>query len=394
MNSTHTKTISHLHEDRQWDVRLNVQTDEYLKTITDNITRQYTERGSLKYILIGGIEIGTKPSQDDYQIRHVHIAAIFHNRVSKAAIIKNWGIIEGNGYYLVPRNRDLPYAGWRAHHTKEYSKIDKDARIIYEAGELPKDSGEKRKIITRSDAEKKLTTDEVLKRMRGLIEQGKEEEAFEVYPRTYLQWGEKLKAMVQQKKPSGTKTHPHIWVMGFPGSGKTAVMNFIYPNTYKKDLNNRFFDLYDDKIHDHIMLEDLDHQNVDKLGVQFLKTLCDESGFPIDQKYKTPQLTKSTILVTSNYCIDEIINNVQSVGCTQTKAALHRRFLELRIDCLLRLLGLHLIPAYERKQLKLKGNNDPKAVFMTWDYIQNIPKGEEVKDPIYYQNMILRYYYN
>jgi hypothetical protein len=383
--------VSYKHADRQWDVRLNVQTDEYLQDIVENIMLESTN-GKFAYILIGGCEIGTKPSQDDYKVRHVHIAAIFHNRVTKASIIKNWGIVEGNGYYLVPRNRDLPYSGWKAHHTKEHSKVNPAEKIIFEAGELPEDNGKKRK-FERSEAEKKETTDTVIKKMRKLIEEGKDDQAFETYPRTFLTYGERIKALVQQKKPGGaTKKHPHIWIFGFPGTGKTAIMNYIYPRTYKKDLNNRFFDLYDDKVHDHIMLEDLDHQNVEKLGIQFLKTLCDESGFPIDQKYKTPQLTKSTILVTSNFTINDVVP--EGKGVEETKQALHRRFLEVRVDDFLRLLGLKLIPPYERKQLKMKGNDDPKAIFMTWDYVRNSPTGEEVQDPDYYQDLILGYYYS
>lgn len=385
-----TTRVAYQHEDRQWDARINVQTDEYLDTIRSNITRQYTERGHLKYILIGGCEIGTKPSQDDYKIRHVHIAAIFNNRVSKAAIIKNWGIIEGNGYYLVPRNRDLPYAGWRAHHTKEHSKVDASSTLIYEAGELPKDVGEKRKIV-RSDAEKKETTDVIIKKIRTLLEQDMDEEAFNLYPRTYMQWGEKIKTLIIQKKPKGTKAFPHIWLYGFPGTGKTAVLNFLFPRTYKKDLNNRFFDLYNPRDHDFIMLEDMDHQNVEKLGIQFLKTLCDESGFPIDQKYKTPQLAKGTILVTSNFTIGDVVP--EGKGVEETKRALNRRFLQVRIDQLLYLLGLKLIPAYERKQLKLKGNDKADAVFMEWDYVQDCPTGQDVKPAEHYQNILLGYYY-
>lgn len=241
------------------------------------------------------------------------------------------------------------------------------------------------------DIEKKSTTDEVLRKIRKLIEEDKEDEAFQLYPRNYILYGERLKSLVKQKKPEGASAAPHIWVYGFPGTGKTAIMNFIYPKTYKKDLNNRFFDLYDGKIHDHIMLEDLDHANVEKLGIQFLKTLCDESGFPIDQKYKTPQLAKSTILVTSNFQINAVVP--EGKGVDETKMALHRRFWELRIDQLYKILGLKLIPKYERNQLKINGNNDPKAVFMTWNYLRDTPTGEEVKDPEYYQQLIVDMYY-
>lgn len=77
------QVVSYKHEDRQWDCRINVQRDDYLNALTERIISEHRDRGMFKYILIGGCEIGTKPSQDDYQIRHVHIAAIFNNRVSK-----------------------------------------------------------------------------------------------------------------------------------------------------------------------------------------------------------------------------------------------------------------------------------------------------------------------
>ena len=384
------KTIAYNHEDRQWDARFNVQTDEYLEDIVGAIKSEQ-EKGKFKYILIGGCEVGTKPTQDDYQVRHVHVAAVFHNRASKSSILTNWHIKQGNGYYLVPRNRDFPYAGWRAHHTKEHSKVDPTSTILFEAGDLPTDMGTKRKQAERSDLEKKSTTDEVIRKIRRLLEDGKDAEAFEQYPRNYLLYGERLKTLITQRKPEGTRPHPHIWLYGFPGTGKTAIMNFLYPNTYKKDLNNRFFDLYDDKRHDHIMLEDLDHQNVEKLGIQFLKTLCDESGFPIDQKYKTPQLTKSTILVTSNFTINDVVP--EGKGVDETKMALHRRFLQLRVDAFLKLIGLKLIPPYERKQLKKAGNNNAAAVFMTWNYVHDCPTGEDVKAPEFYQDMIIDLYY-
>lgn len=384
------KSVCYKHEDRQWDARINMQTDEYANEVISAIKSEH-EKGKFKYILIGGYEIGTRSTQDDYGVRHVHIAAMFNNRCSKASIIKNWAIKEGNGYYLVPRNRDLPYGGWRDHHTKEFSKIDKGAPIVFEAGELPADVGAKRK-IGPSELEKKCTTDEALRKMRKLLEDNDDDTAFELYPRNFVLYGERIKSMIQQKKPQGTKTHPHIWLFGFPGTGKTAVMNFLYPQTYKKDLNNRFFDLYDPKVQTHVMLEDLDHANVEKLGIQFLKTLCDESGFPIDQKYKACQLAKTTVLITSNFTINDVVP--EGKGVDETKMALHRRFLQLRIDVLLNFLGLRLIPPYERKQLKLHGNNDPKAIFMSYDYLRDCPTGHPVQEPEHYQNMILNAYYN
>lgn len=119
-----------------------------------------------------------------------------------------------------------------------------------------------------------------------------------------------------------TNGDPHIWVFGYPGTGKTALMNLIYPNYYKKNLHNKFFDQYDPDKHTHVLLEDLDFDGVERLSINFLKTICDEAGFSIDQKYKTPQLARTTVLVTSNFQINDL---VEGQGAEQNVAALLRR---------------------------------------------------------------------
>jgi len=386
------RKISHGHEDRQWDIRINFQSDEYRDDVTNRIREQQL-LGRFKYILIGGFEIGTRPYQNDYGVRHVHIAVIFNNRASKASIIKNWGIIEGNGYYMVPRNRELPYSGWRAHHVKEFSKIDPTQLVVFEAGELPKDVHDKR-TTQRSELEKKETSDTVIKNIRQLLQDGKDEEAFQKYPRNFVIYGERIKTLLRQKlQSSGTDLrNPHIWVYGFPGTGKTAILSYIYPDRYKKNIDNKYFDLYDAKVHSHVLLEDFDHACVDKLGIQFVKTLCDEAGFPIDQKYKTPQLIRTTVLVTSNFTIEDVVP--QGAGVAETKVALFRRFMHVRIDDFLRLLGIKLIPSYERKVLKSQGNELPGALFMSWDYVQGIPTGVPLSSPEYYAGVIRRYIYS
>lgn len=391
--SMNTPSVPHSHEDRQWDIRVNVQDPEYLEEIIQAIMEEH-HKGRFRYVLVGGVEIGDNPRTSDFGVKHVHIAVIFHNRASKGSIIKNWKIKEGNGYYMVPRNRELPYDGWREHHIKQRTKVNPVEDIILEYGDLPV-SAKRKAPVLRSEDEKRKKTDEVLIHMRELFEQDKEEEAWKLYPRNYLMYGEKIKSKMQQKLKNffGTKTDPHIYLFGTPGSGKTSLLKWIYPRTYKKDLSNRFFDLYDDSLHDHVILEDLDMDNIEKLSVQFLKTICDEGGFPIDQKYKTPQITRSTILITSNYSIDQLINPDNTTDVEGAKKALKRRFFHLRVDALHRLLGIKLLPEYERKQLKKEGNEDPSKLYMSWDWVTDSPTGEPLKDIIHYQTKIRDTYY-
>lgn len=384
------KTVPFTTEDRQWDARFNVQQDEDLTRLLDAIGQEW-ERGKFKYILVGGVEIGTRPYQDDYQIKHVHVAAIFHNRVSKRSILKNWNVKEGNGYYLVPRNRDLPYTGWKSHHIKEFSKVDKTKSTLYEMGTLPEDIKKQR--VQASEEEKKRKIDDILIEMRTLIEEKKEDEAFRKFPRNYLTYGEKIKAMVTQKKDFfKTNGDPHIWLHGFPGTGKTAILSYIYPKYFKKNLHNKFFDLYNPSEHTHVLLEDLDHEAVERLSINFVKTICDEAGFAIDQKYKTPQLTRTTVLVTSNFNIPEIIPD--GPGIEQNKGALLRRFWHVNIMSLLRMLGVKLLPKYERQQLQKEGNDNPGKLFISWDYLTDTPLCTPLRSPEEYQKIIKDHFYN
>lgn len=418
-------TVPHHTQDRQWDARFNVPTEDYLQCILDGI-KSDNERGRLKYVLVSGVEVGTKPQHDDYQVRHIHVAVIFHNRVSKAAILKNWSIIEGHGYYLVPRNRDLPYQGWRNHHLKEFSKVDKSVLSLFEDGELPLDE-KKRKRVDASEEEKKGKLDSNLLVIKQLLESKKEDEAFNRFPRTYLQYGEKIKTMIVQRRDFfQQKRHPNIWLHGYAGTGKTQILNYVYPTYYKKNLTNRFFDLFDTKIHTHVMCEDVDFECMERLGLNFFKTICDQAGFPIDQvckilipeiviniitfigyseswsfylyyslqKYKTPQLIQVSCLVTSNFTIDQLICNMDNTnGVEENKAALLRRFYHVPIYKFLQLLGLKLIPHFDRVKLNKEGNNDPAKLFMTWDYMTDTPLCTPIHSPEYYQERIRDHFY-
>lgn len=390
MSAIPPKSVDYKYQDRQWDARFNVQTDEDYDRLLAALQREW-DAGKFRYVLCGGIEVGTRPNQTDYQTRHVHCALIFHNRVSKSSILKNLDIKEGNGYYLVPRNRDLPYSGWRTHHIKEFSKLHPTKLIAFEMGELPNDEGKKPKQAA-SDLEKKRKIDEVLVDMRTLLEEGKEDEAFVKYPRNYLIYGERLKAMVTQKRDFfNNKGDPHIWLHGFAGAGKTAILSFVYPMYFKKNLHNKFFDLYDPKVHTHVMLEDLDHEAVERLSINFLKTLCDEAGFAVDQKYKTPQLARTTVLVTSNFEISDLIN--EGPGIEENKKAMYRRFWHIRVDEFMRVLGLKLVDKSERWILKKAGNTDLSKLFIPWDYKWNLPSCEPLKTPEEYQAIIRDAFY-
>lgn len=380
------------HVDREWDARFNVPTQEDLDVIVASVKAE-VQAGRFKYVLVSGVEVGSRPFQDDYLIRHVHLALVYNNRVTKSSILKNLGVKQGNGYYLVPRKREFPYSGWKKHHTKTETKVDASSLCLYEYGTLPTDRLAAVESAPRSAEEKKRKLDDIIVEMRQLIEEGREEESFRKFPRNHLTYGEKIKAMVMQKRDFfKSKGDPHIWLFGNPGSGKSAILQVIYPEYYNKNVENRFFDRYLDGQHSHVLLQDVDHNVMDNLGVQFFKSVCDEAGYPIDAKYKTPQIARLTILISSNFTIEDVVAE-EIKGRRENVTALQRRFWQVNIRDLLPILGVKLLSKYEITQLKKAGNLDPRKIFLAYDYLRDVPTGLPLATAEEYQKIIKDHFY-
>lgn len=226
-----------------------------------------------------------------------------------------------------------------------------------------------------------------------MIENNQEDECFRKFPRNYLTYGEKIKALVHQRRDFfKTNGDPHIWLYGLPGTGKSALLQVIYPKYFNNNLDTRFFDRYNSAHNTHVLMQDVDHNCVEKLGVQFFKSVCDEAGYPIDQKYKTPQIERLTILVTSNFRITDVVPE-DLKGRNENVQALCRRFYEIDIAKLLPHLGIKLLNKYEINLLKKANNTDPSKCFMSWDYLRDCPTGEPLKPAEDYQQIIKDLYY-
>nr|UQB76434.1 nonstructural protein [Flumine parvovirus 12] len=378
-------------KDRQWDCRFNSPNPDTDQALVDN-ARDAFEQGRLRYVLVGGAEIGTNPNHDDYGCRHVHLCVVSANPLARSTVLSTFGI--KRGYYCVPRNRTLPITGWRKHHTKQESKVDPSITLLYEAGELPAET--KGSWTLRGPEEKKRSVDEVLVEIKDCLKrQETEDQIFAKYPRNWMQYGEKIKSMMLQRvdffKRNGD---PNIWLHGTAGAGKSSLLYYIYPNAYKKCLYNRFFDLYNPATQDHVLLEDLDHAAVENLGLNFIKTMCDESGFTFDQKYKAGQRSVTTVLISSQFDIANILDHLdKQIEIGEQGKALRRRFMEIHSNDLQRLLGIKLKNRYELGLLKQSGNTEVSKCYYAWNYVENMPSLRAIPSPEECQALIREAYY-
>ena len=390
-NNTEIQSKKYTTKDRQWDCRFNTPGPETDSTIVENAKAAF-ESGRLRYILVGGPEIGTNPKQDDYGCRHVHLCIVAANPLARSTILSMFGI--KRGFYCVTRNRTLPISGWRDHHIKQATKVDQNTLCLYEAGDLPADT--KQVYTLRSTEEKKRSIDEVLIEIKECLKRHEtEDEIFAKYPRNWMMYGEKVKSMLLQRidffKRNGD---PNIWLHGGAGCGKSSLLYYVYPNAYKKCLYNRFFDLYNPAVQDHVLLEDLDHAAVEALSLNFIKTMCDESGFTYDQKYKAGQRAVTTVLISSQFDIGNILAHLdKQVEIGEQGNALRRRFMEIRASELHRLLGIKLKNRYELGLLKREGNTDVSKCFYAWNYLEDMPSLHPIPTPEECRKIIREAYY-
>jgi len=111
-----------------------------------------------------------------------------------------------------------------------------------------------------------------------------------------------------------------IWIYGTTGTGKSHAIETRFPNCYKKCMDDlKWFDGYAGE--EAVYLEDIDKYQVKWGGV--LKRLADRWPMQASVKGSMAYIRPKYVLVTSNYRIDEIWTDPQTVE------PLQRRFTEI-----------------------------------------------------------------
>lgn len=150
----------------------------------------------------------------------------------------------------------------------------------------------------------------------SLIKEGKEmSEIAEKCPTTYVKFSRGLRDLkLILDKPYTPSSLRGIWYWGPPGTGKSRQARELYPTAYLKS-QSKWFDGYSGQ--KTILLDDLD-TNV--LG-HYLKIWADRYACTGETKGGTINLQHDTIIITSNYSIDNLFKDDEEMA-----RAIRRRF--------------------------------------------------------------------
>lgn len=120
----------------------------------------------------------------------------------------------------------------------------------------------------------------------------------------YVKYYSSLKNIAKdhQIKP-GPEDVKAYWIYGPTGTGKSHCVETSFPNCYKKAMDDlKWFDGYQDQ--DVVYLEDIDKYQVKWGGL--LKRLADRWPMQASIKGTMKYIRPKVVIVTSNYCIEEI----------------------------------------------------------------------------------------
>lgn len=120
------------------------------------------------------------------------------------------------------------------------------------------------------------------------------------YPMQWVQYNSTLSRMLKPVHVD-LESYNAIWYYGPPGTGKSRTARLEYPGAYDK-LLNKWWDGYNNE--PNVLIDDLSRANT--LMGTFLKRYADHYPFRAEYKGGSMVIRPKTIIVTSNYTIEEL----------------------------------------------------------------------------------------
>ncbi len=323
----------------QFDIRVNLWENKEKEHISylDSLIRSEFNAERLRYGHISGIEVGDNPEYTSFQKKHVHIAVVLFNPTSKGSMIKKY-CKNAFGWYCEPRNKALPLAGWLLYHGKRKTKEQDEPDFKLQVGSLPRCSAKRHPEAMESEIDPKRQKKIEEWRRRKQLVQMEDWDTLEIeFPG--FQWTTQCKNMklelLKQKSTKWTKTldtldNYIIW--GDSGIGKSASIEYLYPNCYKFQKGTQYWDGYDRTNPDHsvVWIDEMSRETLDTItgkvkgGFDFLKELGDRYAIQVDTKYiPGMKIRPAKIIITMNEFPTSLLpDRAYDVNCR----ALYRKF--------------------------------------------------------------------
>lgn len=235
--------------------------------------------------LIYGKEVG-----ETGETPHLQGVIMFKNQVYFASLKKR---LVNQAYHLSRVHKRSTV--W---HAAEYCKKE---GVYIERGEPPVSQVEKGKAGKKSSEERWTE-------MYTLAQDGKFDELAVVYTREFILYREKFRLIYLTRMSLAVirrlpHNRLHLWVWGEPGYGKSLFCDENYPDAYRKNLQDPFWQNYNyQKV---VRIDEID--KYDARYISYIKIWCDIYAFEGRVKFMDNQLIRPDMFIfNSNFHFEEI----------------------------------------------------------------------------------------
>jgi len=342
-----------------WHVRVHDPTPEFLGMFVQTCRALQAET-YLSYAVIG-----EEKTRSDKGVSHIHAALGTYKSLSKFHLAQKLKIRGNNKMYRQWYVSPI-YASSSPAQNAEYCR---KGNVLLDVGKIPEIA-----VKNLGAEELRGKCAEKWKEMIALAKLQRWEDIELKYPYEYIANGSKLRALYFiQHTPEGRSHQQHLWIYGAPGTGKSCVVEYMFPGHFKKRPDSDWLG-YNPVIapgHNVVYLPDFDIQSMKMLKAETLKVMCDPQGFNANKKFAGGEIiAPGRVVVTSNFRIGDCFPPGYP-GVETQKAALRRRFKEIHIDDYLKELHLELKTKEELQKLKDDGNFDWSKCFKDTSFMND-----------------------
>jgi hypothetical protein len=244
-------------------------------------------------LLVSGAEICPTT-----QRRHIHVYVEFEYQKAMSQLDRLLRFTGLPKPFINAATRS-DYSRIRADYIKTETKEDLDRLVNIEWPIVLDTEQDSEAEMERPTKKLKLLDHE----LRSLVESNNIEEIKRRDYRLYLRMRSSIEAEAGKhrvKTPDEEKEH--LWIVGYTGQGKTAIVHKLWPDAYQWDLCNPNPEEYNNE--SVVVLDDMDNKRFRLLTSGKLKNLTNAAGTRCKVNYGSVFM-KATIIVTSQYSLKD-----------------------------------------------------------------------------------------